>query len=229
MRGVTMAAVVAVAVAAAGAVEAQVIVRRGGPDGVAGTMRMSMGSAPGPFLEAPASYGVTGWRVGQWARYSVTQNAGPMPITQIRTVSIVGQRGNQYWVETQDEFTGMMSARGPTRKMLIPFGAMRERVGTEVYTMMLDSSVRRETLVRAGGGDGPNDFTFPQGWQRVGEEQVQVVAGTMRAVRWRRGEESLWTSAEAGPVGLVKYESPALSIELGSRGADARSRIPFGE
>ena len=217
-------AVAALTVATTGSAQ---IVQFGGPGG-GGQRRMMMGGAIGPFTEAPSSYGVTGWRVGQWVRYSIVQNAGQVPITQIRTVSVVGQRGEQYWIETQDEFVGMMQTRGPLRKILIPFGAIRERVGTEVYLMGPDSSVMRQTLVRAGSVGGDADFTFPGGWQRVGEEQVTVQAGTFRAVHWRKGNEHLWTSAEAGPVGVVKYESDAVTIELGSKGTDARSRIPFG-
>lgn len=222
-----MAVVVTTVIAVSGA-RAQIIVQRGGPGG-GGTTRMSIGGAPGPFLIAPSAYGVSGWRVGQWARYSVTTNAGPMPISQVRTVSIVGQRGEQFWVETQDEMVGMMSSRGPVRKLLVGFGAVRERVGTEVYTLLPDSSVRRETLVRAASGrGGEGDFTFPQGWQRVGEEEVQVTAGSIHAVHWRKGTANLWVSGDVGPVGLVKYESDELSIELGSRGTDARTRVPFG-
>jgi hypothetical protein len=219
MRGVMA---IAALVAAAGAAQAQVVVRGpGGQRNLAGTM--------GPLAGAPASFGVQGWRVGQWARYSITQSAGQMPITQVRTVSIVGQRGGQFWVETQDEFAGMMSARGPLRKMLIPFGALRERVGTEVYSLFPDSSARRETLVRAPSGQNAgSDFPFPAGWQRIGDVRITVTAGTFTAIHWRRGDEQLWTAADAGPLGIVRYESGDVSIELGSLGTDARSRIPFG-
>jgi hypothetical protein len=137
---------------AAGLAQAQVVIQRGGPG-----VRMTMGgAAPGPLGGSPADFGVRAWRVGEWARYSVITAGGPMPITQIRTVSVVGQQGERFWVETQDEFAGAMSTRGPIRKLLIAFGAIREAVGTEAYTLLSDSSVRRETLVlrvrrRAGG------------------------------------------------------------------------------
>jgi hypothetical protein len=209
---------------AAGLAQAQVVIQRGGPG-----VRMTMGgAAPGPLGGSPADFGVRAWRVGEWARYSVITAGGPMPITQIRTVSVVGQQGERFWVETQDEFAGAMSTRGPIRKLLIAFGAIREAVGTEAYTLLSDSSVRRETLVRAGSGDGPAGFAFPRGWERVGEEEVAVPAGSLKAVHWRKGDEHLWTSAEAGPMGVVKYQSADVTIDLGSRGTGAKSRIPFG-
>jgi hypothetical protein len=189
------------------------------------------GSATGAerLLEAsPEGFGIGGWQVGQWARYSVSENAGaPMPLTRLRSISVVGRRGDQFWVESQTEFTGAMQATGPVRKMLIPFGALHEAVNGETYSLMPDSSVRRETLVRAGGASPAP--AFPQGWTRIGEEDVTVVAGAFHAVHWRKGGEDLWLSASAAPVGVVKYASADMQIELVARGdSGARSRIPFG-
>ncbi len=211
----------------AAAAEAQVIVTRGGPGG-GGERRMSIGGSQPVFEESPADYGVRAWRVGQWARYSITVNMGGQPINQFRQVSIVGQQGDRFWVETQDEFAGMMSSRGPVSKMLIPFGVVRERVGTETYSMSPDSAVSRRTLLRQGSGAGSGGINFPAGWQRAGEEQVTVVGGTFRAVRYTRGSEILWVSAEAGPMGVVKLESDQLVVELVGKGDNARSRIPYG-
>ena len=222
-----MRVVVALAalLATAGVARAQVVMQRGGP-GVRVTMG---GAAPGPLSAAPAGFGVTAWRVGEWARYSVITSGGPMPLTQIRTVSVVGQQGDKFWVETQEEFVGPMTSRGPVRKMLIAFGAIREALGTEAYTLLPDSSVRKETLVRAASaGERDGGFAFPAGWERVGDQDVTVPAGTIKSVHWRKGEEHLWTSADAGPLGVVRYQSAELTIELGSRGTNAKSRIPFG-
>jgi hypothetical protein len=203
----------------AGGAEAQVRVMR------------STGAATGPeamLEEAPAAFGVTGWQVGQWARYAITEDIGaPVPMGRFRTFSIVGQRGEQYWVEAALEFGGVASGQGPTRKTLQPFGPLREPVNSESYVLMPDSSVRRETLLRPGSARrGP---TFPEGWTRIGVEQITVAGGTFRAVHWRRGDQDLWTSADAGPIGLVRLTSPAMQIELAARGATgARSRIPYG-
>jgi hypothetical protein len=204
--------------------EGQVVIQRSGPGG-----RVTMGGpAPGPLGAAPAGFGVSTWRVGEWARYSVSSGGGNIPLTQIRTVSVVGQQGDRFWVETQEEFAGPMTTRGPVRKMLIPFGTVRDAVGTEAYTLLPDSSVRKETLLRAPTGSAAESFAFPRGWERVGEEDVTVPAGALKAVHWRKGEEHLWTSAEVGPLGVVKYQSTEVTIELGSRGTGAKSRIPFG-
>jgi len=189
------------------------------------------GAASGGELlleEAPASFGVGAWQVGQWARYSVAENVGGgMPLGRLRSISVVGQRGERFWVESQTEFTGAMQAAGPVRKMLIPFGALREAVNGESYTLMPDSSLRRETLLRAGAGNRPP--VFPEGWTRVGEEQVTVAAGAFSAVHWRKGGEDLWVSAAAAPVGVVKYASADMQIELAARGdTGARSRIAAG-
>jgi hypothetical protein len=193
-------------------------------------MRSGSGaSGPEAILEEPpAAFGVAGWAVGQWARYAVSENVGaPMPMGRYRTFSIVGQRGEQFWVETAMEFSGMASGQGPTRKTLQAFGPVREAVNAETYVLAPDSSVRRETLLRAGTTRrGP---AFPQGWTRVGEEQVTVAAGAFRTVHWRRGDQDLWASADAGPIGVVKLTSPDVQLELSARGASgARSRIPYG-
>jgi hypothetical protein len=200
--------------------DAQVVIRRG-VGGASGGMQ---------WLEvAPASYGVTAWSAGQWARYSVSENVGaPMPMMQFRTISVVGRRGDDFWVETADEFGGMASGRGPVRKLLVPFGAIAERTGGEGYVMSPDSAVRRQVLLRAGRGPS-RPPAFPEGWTRVGEESVSAGSGTVRAVHWRKGEAELWTAAEAGPLGLVRYRAADLEIELVGLGASgARSQIPFG-
>ena len=186
------------------------------------------GGAAAILEESPAAFGVSGWQVGQWARYSISENMGaPMPMAQLRTVSVVGRQGERFWVETTTEFSGMTSGQGPVRKALTAFGALREQPGSEVYVMNPDSSVRHESLVRAGN-DRPAP-AFPQGWTRVGEEQVSVAAGAFTAMHWRKGDAELWTSGDAGPLGVVKYQAPNIAIELAARGATgARSRIPYG-
>jgi len=193
-------------------------------------MRFGGGSAGATAIleESPAAFGVSGWQVGQWARYSISQNVGgPMPMAQFRTVSVVGRQGDRWWIETATEFSGLTSGQGPVRKALVPFGPLRELPGGEAYVMNPDSSVRRESLVRAGT-DRPAP-AFPQGWTRVGEEQVSVTAGAFRAVHWRKGDTELWTSGDAGPLGVVKFQSASVAIELAARGATgARTRIPFG-
>ena len=108
MRSLTMATLGTLfAVTAA---QAQMIVTRGGPGG-GGSSRMNIGGSQPVFEEGPAEYGVTGWHVGDWVRYSIAINMGQMPITQARQISIVGQEGGKFWVETQDEFVGAMSSR----------------------------------------------------------------------------------------------------------------------
>lgn len=207
----------------------QVIVERGGPGGGQQMRRMNFGGGQPALEEAPADYGVSGWRVGQFARYSISVNMGGMPMQQFRQVSVVGRQGDQFWVETMDEFAGNVTARVPVTKMLIAFGPLRERVGTEIITMSPDSAIYRRTMVRAGsGGATPAGLGFPASWTRVGEEQVTVAGGAFRAMHWRKGEEHLWTSAEAGPMGLVKYESDNTIVELTGKGDNARSRIPYG-
>jgi len=203
------------------AADAQVVVRRfGGSGGGPGTQLLNV---------APAEYGVREWRAGQWVRYSISQDlGGPMPMVQFRTISVVGRRGEEYWVESGDEFAGMASGQGPVRKVLVPFGPITERVGAEVYVMSPDSAVRRETLLRSAPGARTRALV-PEGWTRVGEESLTTPAGPFRAVHWRKGAEELWTSAEAGPIGLVRYRSADAEIELAGRGeSGARSRIPFG-
>lgn len=196
-------------------------------------IRITRGAnATGPELlleESPAEYGVHEWRVGQWARYSISENVGaPMPLGRARTFSIVGRSGERFWVESSMEFTGgMIQGGGPVRKMAIPFGPLHESVGTEVYTLAPDSSVRRETLVRAGHVE--RRAPFPRGWTRGAEEQERVAAGAFRAVKYTKGNEELWVSAQAGPIGVVRYRSPDFEVELSARGdSGARSKVPFG-
>jgi hypothetical protein len=200
------------------------------PQGQVVIRRLGGGGGGMAWLDAaPSQFGVPAWRVGEWARYSVSENlGGGMPMVQFRTVSVVGKRGDAFWVETADEFGGMAAGRGPTRKLLVPFGAITERVGTEGYVMAPDSAVRRQTLLRDAGGPARR-AAFPEGWTRVGEETVATPAGSIRAVHWRRGSDEAWTSAEAGPLGLVRYRSADLEIELVGHGeSGARSQIPFG-
>lgn len=193
------------------------------------TRNFSGGNAATQLLEDSASdFGVTHWRVGQWVRYSITQNVGaPMPLGQFRTVSVVGRQGEQFWIETHDEFTGMVQGAAMIRKTLVPFGALTARVGGESYVLGPDSSVQRITLVRAGT-NRPRS-SFPSGWTRAGEESIATPAGTFRTLKWQKGGEELWTSAEAGPIGVVRMRSQEFEVELAARGdTGARSRIPFG-
>ncbi len=208
------------------AAQAQMVIQRGGPGG--GTSRMSFGGTPPALEESPSDYGVRSWRVGQWARYSISINMGQMPLNQFHQVSIVGQQGERFWVETTDEFSGNLAMRAPVTKMLIPFGVIRERVGTDVIVMSPDSAISRRTLVRAASGGGPEGIDFPGSWTRVGEEDVTVAGGTFHAVHYRKGGDNLWVSGEVGPLGVVKFESDQVVIELTGKGENARSRIPYG-
>jgi len=203
--------------------QAQMIVTRGG----GGERRISLGGDQPVFAEAPAEYGVRTWQVGQWSRYSISIALGQMPLTSFRQVSVVGRQGDRFWVETQDE---MPQAGGAPnmQKMLIPFGVVRAGVGTDVIVMGPDSSITRRTLLRAGPERGPAGIGFPAGWTRVGEESLTVVGGTFQAVHYRRGGDNLWISAEAGPLGVVKFESSDTVVELTGKGDGARSRIPWG-
>ncbi len=207
---------------------AQVVIQQGGPGPGGGRQqRMTLGGTNPVFEESPAEYGVRAWRVGQFARYSITTNAGQMPISQYHQVSIVGQQGDRFWVEVQDEFGGMMTSRAPIQKMLIAFGVVRERVGTDIIVMSPDSSIYRRNLVRAASG-APESIEFPASWTRVGDESVTVVGGTFRATHYRKGSDNLWLSPDAGPLGVVKYESDNVIVELTGKGENARSRIPYG-
>ena len=199
-------------------VQAQVVVRRTGMSSVADWLSHS-----------PAAFGVQEWRVGQWSRYSVSENfGGPMPMVRLRTNSIVGRRGADFWVEIQEEMVGLASGMGPTRKLAVPFGPLEPRVGSEELVMMPDSSVQRRVLLRSANARGPRT-SFPEGWTRVGEEEVTTPAGSFRTVHYRRGNDELWASGGAGPVGLVRFRSADLEIELVARGeTGARSLIPFG-
>jgi hypothetical protein len=177
---------------------------------------------------APAGYGVGGWRVGQWVRYSISENVGaPMPISRMRTMQVVGRSGERFWIESSTEFSGGVSASSPVQKQLFAFGPTREVQGTESYTLSpSDSSVRHTTVVR--GGTARRAAAFPEGWTRVGEESVSVAGGTFQSVHWRKGNEDLWTSADSGMIGVVKYSSNDMQIELAGKGdTGARSRIPF--
>ena len=179
--------------------------------------------------DSPSDFGVSGWRVGQWARYSITENVGgPMPMGRFRTVQLVGRSGERFWVEVATEFSGMMSGAGPTQKYLLPFGPVREQVGADYYTLMPDSALLQQRVLRAGSGSRQRP-AFPEGWTRVGEEPLTVAAGSFRTVHWRKGGEDLWISGEAGPVGVVKFTSADMQIELAGRGdTGARARVPAG-
>lgn len=110
-------------------------------------IRIVRGPGAGPeaiLEESPAGFGVEVWRVGQWARYSISENVG----TQV------------------------------------PLGRYRT---------------------------------------------IAVAAGTFHAVHWRRGSDELWASGEASPVGVVRYRTSDVEIELVARSdTGARSRLPFG-
>ena len=150
-----------------------------------------------------------------------------MPMIQFRTVGVVGRRGDDFWVETADEFGGMASGRGMVRKLLVPFGAIEERAGGEAYVMSPDSAVRRQTLLRAGGRPGGAPH-LPRGLDagRRGSGAGRARA-SLRAVHWRRGNAELWTSAEAGPLGLVRYRSP--DLEIAPKGTSSLRTIPRPE
>ena len=214
MRGLMCALVVACAPPAA----AQIVLR--GPGGT---------GDPSSLLDvAPAAYGVSGWTAGEWARYNVTQTFGPtgQSLTRFRTVSVLEASSDLFWVEVQEETVGLMRTTQPTRRMRIPFGPVGERAMTEAYTLMPDSSIRHTTVVRPAATDAPAP-AFPGGWQRDGDETITTPAGEFRARRYRRGDEELWIAASAGPLGLVRYRSANVSMELVARGATgAKSRIP---
>jgi hypothetical protein len=205
--------------------QAQVVVRRmGGGGGFAG------GASEGWLSQTPpAAFGVREWRAGQWARYSVSENVGAsMPMMQLRTISVVGRRGADFWVETQVELSGLATGSGPVRKLAIPFGPPQARLGSEEIVMSPDSSVRRQVLLRSGGTGSPR-APFPEGWTRVGEEEITTPAGSFRTVHYRRASDELWAAGGAGPLGLVRFRSAELEIELVARGeTGARSRISFG-
>jgi hypothetical protein len=179
--------------------------------------------------DSPADFGVSGWRVGQWARYSISENVGgPMPMGRFRTVQVVGRSGERFWVEVGMEFSGMVTGAAPTQKYLLAFGPIREQVGQDYYTLMPDSALLQQRVLRAGTGARQRS-AFPEGWTRVGEEQLTVAGGAFRTVHWRKGGEDLWTATDAGPVGVVKYTSADMQIELAGRGdTGARSRVPAG-
>jgi hypothetical protein len=180
---------------------------------------------------APAAYGVTAWRVGEWARYNVSQVFGGtgQSLTRFRTVSVVDGAGTDgFWVELTEETVGVMRATMPVRKLRIPFGPVQERAMTEALTLLPDSSIRRTTVVRPPAGRaGP--APFPDGWERLAEETITTPAGEFRARHYRKGDEELWAAAAAGPIGLVRYRGGDVTIELVARSATgARSRIPAG-
>lgn len=177
---------------------------------------------------APAGYGVSSWRVGQWVRYSISENlGGPAPLGRFRIIQLVGASGDRYWLESSTEFTGGMVGMAPVRKALVPFGGQHDQVGNEAYVLNpSDSSVQHQTMVRAG--TARREAPFPEGWTRVGEEQVTVAAGPFAAVHWKKGTQELWTSADAGLIGVVKYSSTDTQIELTAKGnTGAHSKIPF--
>src|SRR4051812_35433073 len=64
--------------------------------------------------KAPGAYGVASWKAGEWARYSIQATMGPqMQMQSFRTVSVVGQDGDRFWVEVSDETVSPMSMRAP--------------------------------------------------------------------------------------------------------------------
>src|SRR5262245_2442412 len=65
-----------------------------------------MGGAGGEMLDrAPAPFGVPGWKVGEWARYSIQVSMGQagMQMQSFRTVSVVGEDAGKFWVEVSEE------------------------------------------------------------------------------------------------------------------------------
>lgn len=209
--------VVALALAGAGLSHGQFVFRSGSG---------GASDASAVLDAAPAGFGVGGWTVGEWARYNLTQSMGPAgSVIRFRTVSVVGQQDAAFWVEVQEEATGLMRAQLPVRKLLIPFGPVSERGMSEMLTLFPDSSIRRSTVVRPPNGAGAAPYL--QGWQAVGNESVTTAAGTFAAKHWQRGEEELWTAASAGPIGVVRYRGPDVQVELVGHGATgAKSRIP---
>jgi hypothetical protein len=225
---------------------AQVVFRTGG------------GDDPSALLDvAPAAFGVAAWTAGEWARYNLSQSFGGtgQSITRFRTVGVLGQQEDRYWVEVQEEVTGLARMQVPTRKLLLPFGPVTERAMSEMLTLMSDSSIRRTTVVRAplvASAAAP----FPQGWQAAGEESVTTAAGTFTARHYKKDGEDIWVAASAGPLGIVRYRGgggggrprqhgaprppargprrggappPAWQIELVARGASgAKTRFPAG-
>jgi hypothetical protein len=81
----------------------------------------------------PASYGVTGWKTGEWARYDMTQTFGAtgQQLTRFRTLSVVGSANDRFWIEVLEESMGLMRSSQPARKILIPFGAISDRAMSE--------------------------------------------------------------------------------------------------
>lgn len=214
-----MRALVCALLAASATPGAAQIVFRSGPGG----------SDPSGLLDvAPASYGVSGWTAGEWARYNISQSLGQagQSLTRFRTLSVVAAAGERFWVEIQEEAVGLMRATQPTRKLLIPFGAVSERAMTEAFTLMPDSSIRHVTVVRPASAD-PTRPAFPDGWQRTGDETLTTPAGEFRTRHYRRGGEDLWIAAAAGPIGVVRYRGDNVTMELVGWGTSgARSRIP---
>ena len=202
------------------AARAQMIIRRGGPGG---------GNDPGMLLDvAPGAYGVTGWHAGEWARYNSTQALGPqMTMTRFRTFSILENTNDKWWVEIEEESTGAIRLVQPLQKILVPFGSMTERTMSEALILFPDSSIRHTTVLRPPKGN--ETAAFPQGWQKGADESITTPAGTFKASKYKKGEQELWVSASASPLGLVRYRNPDTTIELVARGATgAKSKIPEG-
>jgi len=201
------------------------------PAGAQIVFRSGPGAGPDPsaLLDVtPSAYGVSGWKTGEWARYNITQTFGAtgQQLTRFRTISVVGSADDRFWVEVQEESMGMMRATQPTRKMLIPFGAITDRAMSVALTLFPDSSIRRTTVLRPAMADAAKP-AFPEGWERLGEETLTTPAGELKTRHYRKGDEELWAAAGAGPIGLVRYRGANVTIELvGRGGTGAKSKIP---
>jgi hypothetical protein len=113
--------------------------------------------------------------------------------------------------------------------MLLPFGAVDDGRMAEELIMQSDSSIRRTTMVRP---PKPDDHAkaFPDGWTKVGDEEVTTPAGSFHAAHWRMGAENVWVSPKAGPIGVVKYQGDDTTVELVAQSeTGAKSRIPGAE
>lgn len=189
-------------------------------------------TSPGTELmeRAPSTFGVTAWTVGQWARYNINRTLNAqmgLTVQQFRQLSVVGQSGDQFWVEVQDDMMTPNRQTMPIRKMLLPFGPVSEAAMTEMLMTQADSSIRRVTMVRPPRRPDDAPKPFPEGWNKVGDEEVSTAAGKFRSVHWKKGGDEVWVSAQAGPIGVVKFQSEGTTIELVARSeTGAKSRIP---
>jgi hypothetical protein len=211
--------------------QAQVVVGPGGGT----TMRFSTGSRSGlagaDVLErAPEANGVTAWTVGQWARYSSTRVLNAqygISAQSFRLVSVLAKNGGKYWVEVQDDVMSPQRQALPIRRMLVPFGPLNRNAASETLVLdPQDSSIVKMTTLRAGT-QADTVPAFPQGWTKVGPEDVTAAGATFHTTHWKKGAEEVWVAANAGPIGVVKFRSDDTTVELVARGeTGAKSKIP---